>query len=243
MQPRKDWPAFAPDRATRDTKSEPHFGHTVVEACRASSDARCACDDNVAFAFSAANAFAATPAWLGVRHAVVKLWIWATRPCVITLDGHFSLQFTVADEKHDGAENRGSQLQMFGETLRVPEILAERILESEFLSEMGDGPLRGMLGAENPSVVILRFDHEDAEARYQNVIDLGCAVAARHNHVVKAPVNPVVEQMPHPELGDFLAEPAFEKRTEHERGFWRRWTMRLGPGQGRVPNFLSFRAA
>lgn len=54
--------------------------------------------------------------------------------------------------------------KVLDEALCVAEVLAEWILELKFFPKMGCRPLRGVFVAENPAVVVLRFDDKDAVA-------------------------------------------------------------------------------
>ncbi len=86
----------------------------------------------------------------------------------------------------------------------MPVILVQGILERKLLAARQRlHPLRTLLIAENPAGHVLGFDHENAEARNDDVIDLRRAVAGGQRDVVDVFVDVSVEE-------DFFGEGGLE---------------------------------
>ncbi|MOA11045.1 hypothetical protein D3C78_1309610 [compost metagenome] len=90
--------------------------------------------------------------------------------------------------------------------LEVLVVLPQRVLKLEALLEELLRPLGLLLTAEDPATHVLSFQHENAEARDEHVVDLRGAVQGRQRHVVQAAIDllvqlPVREQA-HQQLAD-----------------------------------------
>ena len=86
----------------------------------------------------------------------------------------------------------------------MPVILVQRILERKLLAAgQRLRPLRTLLIAENPAGHVLGLDHENAEARNDDVVDLRRAVAGGQRDVVDVFVDVGVEE-------DFFGEGGLE---------------------------------
>src|SRR3954469_4056033 len=94
----------------------------------------------------------------------------------------------------------------------------ERILKPVLFTEDRLAPSRIALFSENPPLVVLCFDDEDAEPTDDNMIELCRAVGCGDNQVVNAVVDRIVEVNPESEGRSFLAKPAFEK-IEHDSSY------------------------
>ena len=86
----------------------------------------------------------------------------------------------------------------------MPVVLVQRILELKLLAARQRlRPLRTLLIAENPAGHVLGLDHENAEARNDDVVDLRRAVAGGQCDVVDVFVDVGVEE-------DFLGKGGLE---------------------------------
>lgn len=87
----------------------------------------------------------------------------AQKSAVEDIFGHWSFEGGVADEEDHGEEAVLRQAEELFEGADVEMVLAERVLEPFLV--LGDllGPLGILFGTEDPTAVVLRFDHEDAE--------------------------------------------------------------------------------
>lgn len=72
-------------------------------------------------------------------------------------------------------------------------VLPQRILESEGVPVELLRPLRLALAAKDPAAQVLRFHHEDAVARQEDMIDLGGAVRRRQRDIVQTAIGLAVE--------------------------------------------------
>jgi len=120
------------------------------------------------------------------------------------------LQFAFPDEKDHRVKGLMWEAQKFRERHRVAVVLVERILEGVFFSVKALSPFRRSFITENPSIHVLGLDHEYAEDRNHNMIDLSSAALRRDNEIVKSRVVHRVEAQPHSELSATFPEPAFE---------------------------------
>ena len=77
----------------------------------------------------------------------------------------------------------------------MPVILVQRILERKLLAAgQRLRPLRTLLITENPAGHVLGFDHENAEARNDDVVDLRRAIAGGQRDVVDVFVDVGIEE-------------------------------------------------
>jgi hypothetical protein len=93
----------------------------------------------------------------------------------------------------------------------MPVVLVQWILEAIFLTEQALCPLRTFLIAENPAIHVLRFDHENAVPRDNNMVDLGRPVSVLESNVVDRRVDFRIEQNLLSECACGFADPAFDK--------------------------------
>ena len=92
---------------------------------------------------------------------------------------HGRLEFRLAPEHHDRENLLLLNTQEFLQRLHMQVVLVQRILELKLLAaRQGLRPLRTLLIAENPAGHDLGFDHENAEARNDDVVDLRCSTLA-----------------------------------------------------------------
>lgn len=85
-------------------------------------------------------------------------------------------------------------------------VLAQRVLELEGAFVEFLRPLRLFLAAEDPAAHVLRFQHEDAVGREEDVVDLGGAVRRIQGDVVQAAVGLLI-QLP-------VGEQAYQQFTD-----------------------------
>ncbi|MOA01889.1 hypothetical protein D3C78_1213150 [compost metagenome] len=106
---------------------------------------------------------------------------------------HGGFEPAVADEGHHRMDILRRHLQGALQRLDVLEILTERILEAERTLVDLLRPLRLMLVAENPTLHVLGFQHEDAVEGHEHMIELGTAIARGQGDVVRAEVDRPVQ--------------------------------------------------
>lgn len=106
---------------------------------------------------------------------------------------HIGLEGAAADENDDGVQVFLADTKQRLNGLEVLVVLAKRILK--FVGALVDllRPLRLLLAAEDPAGHVLRFQHKDAVAREEDVVDLRGAVRRVQRDVVQAAVGLLVE--------------------------------------------------
>ena len=81
----------------------------------------------------------------------------------------------------------------------------------------GLGPLGLFLTPENPPLVVLRLDNEDAVARSDDVVDLGRAVAGVQGDVVDGAIRLLVQEQFARQASHGLANHAFQQGCQGHR--------------------------
>ena len=95
----------------------------------------------------------------------------------------------------------------------MPVILVQRILELELLAaRQGLRPLRTLLIAKNPAGHVFGLDHENAEARNDDVVDLRRALAGGQRDVVDVFVDVGIEEDFFGDCGLQLSKQSLQRR-------------------------------
>jgi len=92
---------------------------------------------------------------------------------------HRSLELTVTYEDDNCVNASGPEPGDFFDLLHMLVVLTQRILEPILLALQRLSPVTGSLVSEDASNQALRFDHEDAKLRNDDVIDLSAATRRR----------------------------------------------------------------
>jgi len=106
------------------------------------------------------------------------------------------------------------EFQELGETLGVPVVLPQGVLESVLPAKQHLRPFLIILPPKNPAFHVLGFDDKNSERRDKNVIDLRGAPRRRKDNALDAAVDPLVEKHPHAQTGNLFANPAFPDRAQ-----------------------------
>jgi len=99
--------------------------------------------------------------------------------------GEVRLETGCSRKDDDGVDRTPRDFQRCLERPHVCVVLAQRVLELERVPENPLGPLSVILGTEDPPSHVLCFDHKDAEARNDDVIDLRCPAIRSQSYVMK----------------------------------------------------------
>jgi len=137
---------------------------------------------------------------------------------------HWCLESRVT-YKHDNAVNSiGLQTSNFFNGFGVFEVLPQRILKSYSLFEDFLRPLRLLLRAEYPAPHILSLDNEDAELRYNNMVDLSRTIDRWKRNVVQSVVTIFIEeQAQHQNNKQFAKHPLHDRKfyEPDEKQYWK----------------------
>ena len=93
----------------------------------------------------------------------------------------------------------------------MPVVLSQRVLELELLAS-GERlrPFGLFFAPENPPLVVLRLDHEDAVAGGDDMVDLGRAVTGVQRHVVDGAIRLLVQEQLARQAAHSLTDNAFQ---------------------------------
>ena len=91
--------------------------------------------------------------------------------------GHRGFKGRVPHEVDDGAKRGFGQCEEFHERADVKMVLVKGILKTAFLSIDLLRPLALFCITEDPAFIVFRFDHENSEWGYDDVVDLGASFA------------------------------------------------------------------
>jgi hypothetical protein len=100
--------------------------------------------------------------------------------------GTFRLKHCITSE-HDDRVNvlAGLEIQEIRDGCDVFAVLVNGILEFVATLIKHLCPLRGISAREQPTAVVLRFDYEDTEARYKDMVYLRGAILSRQRNVIE----------------------------------------------------------
>ncbi len=131
--------------------------------------------------------------------------------------GHESLEFRTSDEEDEGMKVVRWKAEKLHQSLHMEMVLMKRVLKSILGPVNLLGPLALLFGPKDPALVVFRLNHEDAEGRNNDVIELGSALSiwAGQVEIVELPVElriqPIQVSVDYP-----LADPAFERDRNEE---------------------------
>jgi hypothetical protein len=108
---------------------------------------------------------------------------------------HWRLEGAVPDEEDDRVQNLGVQIQMLGQTSRVPGVLMQWILKGILPAEDALRPLWLIRRPEDPTAHVLRLNHEDSGPSDHEMVNLRCAVRGRDDDVVESHIG-LIESNP-----------------------------------------------
>ncbi|MCY1216259.1 hypothetical protein D9M72_281310 [compost metagenome] len=106
---------------------------------------------------------------------------------------HFGFEGAAAHERDDRMQMLGADAQGVFQSFEVLVVLPQRVLEFERALVELLRPLCLLFAAEDPAADVLRFHHEDAVGREENVVDLRSAVRRVQGDVVQAAVGLLVQ--------------------------------------------------
>lgn len=119
----------------------------------------------------------------------------AERPAADHVVGQGGFELAgIPHKAHYGMEMRFRQAEEFFQGFGVAVVLMQRVLKAELLAIQRLRPLGLLRVAEDPAFHVLRFDHEDAEARDDDVVDLGGAVGGGQGDVVDVDAHLAVQR-------------------------------------------------
>jgi hypothetical protein len=98
---------------------------------------------------------------------------------------HFSLELGVTHKDDHRLDDLGRQkVEPFLHSADMPEILEDRVLKFELSIEQDLRPIGMLWIREDPAFVIFGLDDEDTKPRYEDVINLRCAIAQLQGDVI-----------------------------------------------------------
>lgn len=136
---------------------------------------------------------------------------------------HFGFEGAAANEADHRVQMFGADAKGGFQGFEVFVVLPQWVLEFEGAFVELLRPLRLLLGAEDPAAHVLRFQHEDAVGREEDVVDLCGAVRRVQGDVVQAAVGALI-QLPmgeeaHQQFADMALGPRrFEQANQQGRG-------------------------